>query len=278
MRKLFLFLARYSIVILFLILEIVSFMLYVNNEKFAKSVFFSSSNNIISGIYSVSNSVTEFFKLRSTNENLSVENALLKEHILSLENEIASYVSDSVVSLSYTLSPEKEFEYISAKVINNSTNRYKNYITLNKGALDGVRPDMGVVSPEGVVGIVKTVSDHFSSVISLLNPLININSRIERIKYVGPLVWDGADYRYARLTDIPRHVVLQVGDTIVTSGLTSIFPEGIPVGTIEEFSINDGDAYYDIKVRLAVNFRVLSQVHILDYKNYDEQQALEAGN
>lgn len=275
MRKLILFLVKYSIVFLFLILEIISLALFVNNEQYQKSVFFSSSNTVVAGLYSVSNTVVEFFKLKATNESLSAENAVLKDRLFDLENKIASIEYIDTASVLYHLFPENEYQFIPAKVINNSTNKNLNFITLNRGSRDGIRPDMGIVSADGVVGIVKTVSDRFSVVISILNPMIQVNTKISRNNYTGPLVWDGEDYRYADLLDIPRHVELQVGDTLLTSGLTTTFPEGIPVGVIESFSLNEGDAYYNIRVKLAVNFRVLSQVNAVDYLNYKEQNKLE---
>ncbi len=278
MRKLILFLIRYSIVFLFLILEIISFAIYVNNERFAKSVFFSSSNTVVAALYSASNSVVEFFKLKATNQELSRENAELKNNLFELENKLMALQNEDTVMVfpsSISFRPEYEYRFIPAKIINNSTNKSLNFITLNKGSQDGIRPDMGVVAPDGVVGIVKTVSDRFSVVVSVLNSMIHINTKIVRNNYAGPLVWDGEDYRYADLKDIPRHVDLRVGDTLVTSGLTTTFPEGIPVGVIESFTLNEGDAYYDIRVELAVNFRVISQVHVVDYLNYEEQKEIE---
>lgn len=275
MHKLFLFLARYSIVGLFLLLEIASFALFVGNGRYAGSVFFSSSNALIAGLYSVSGRVTDFFKLRSNNEGLSGENARLKERIAVLENDLA-LARAGLPDTTRFVQPEQEVAYIPARIIHNTTNRVRNYITLNRGASDGLRPDMGVVGPEGVVGIVQTTSDRFATVISLLNPLIQVNCKIKRNNYFGPLGWDGLDYRYAQLTDIPRHVDLYIGDTIVTSGLTTTFPEGIPVGVIENFTCDEGDAFYHIQVRLATDFRRISNVQVIDYKNRDEQEALES--
>jgi rod shape-determining protein MreC len=168
-----------------------------------------------------------------------------------------------------------EYEFISAKVINSSTNKLQNYITLNKGAIDGLKQDMGVVSDEGVVGIIKTVSNRFAVVIPILNPKIQISCKFKRNNYTGGLLWGGEDYRYANLTDIARHVELSLGDTLITSGLTSTFPEGIPVGNIEDFNIKESDAYYKIKVKLAVNFRTLSHVKVINYLNYQEQKGIE---
>jgi rod shape-determining protein MreC len=274
MRKLFLFLARYSTLGLFLVLGTISFALFVSNNKYPQSVFFSSSNHLVSHLFRVSSSVTDFFSLRSENENLLIQNVELKNRIAQLENKLALVEFDNLILFDY-IYPEKEYRFIPAKVINNSTNRTRNFITLNQGARDGIRANMGVVSAEGVVGIVKTVSNRFSVVISVLNPMNRISSKIARSNQIGPLTWDGRDYRYATLTDIPRHVELHIGDSIVTSGLTTAFPAGVPIGVIESYTIGEGDAFYTIRVRLAVNFRTVSNVSVFDYINYYEQKEIE---
>jgi len=247
----------------------------VKNQEYQKSVFLSSSNTMVSSMYEISNSVVEFFKLRAANDNLAEENTALKNEITGLKNKLSTLQPETTDSVHFRVPPEMENVFISAKVINNSTNKLQNYITINKGALDGIKSDMGVISDEGVVGIVKTVSNKFSVVIPILNPKIQINCKFIRNNYSGPLHWNGEDYRYANLTDIARHVELTLGDTLITSGLTKTFPEGIPVGIIEDFNIKESDAYYNIKVKLAVNFRKLSHVKIINYLNYKEQSVLE---
>lgn len=275
MKNLINFFIQYSVVFLFLFLEIISFSLIVKNQGYQKSVFLSSSNTVVSGMYEWSNSVVEFFKLRAANDNLSEENTSLKNQIINLQNKLSTLKPEATDSVHFRIPPEMEYQFISAKVINSSTNKLQNYITLNKGAVDGIMIDMGVISDEGVVGIVKTVSNRFSVVIPVLNPKIEISCKFKRNNYSGGLLWSGEDYRYSNLTDIARHVELALGDTIITSGLTSAFPEGIPVGTIEDFKIKESDPYYKIKVKLAVNFRTLSHVKVINYLNYQEQKDLE---
>ncbi|MDO9154181.1 MAG: rod shape-determining protein MreC [Paludibacter sp.] len=276
MRTLFNFLIQYSVVFLFLLLEIISFTLIVNNQGYQKSVFLSSSNRVAAEMYEISNTVVEFFKLRAANENLSEENTAFKNQLIILQNKLNTLTKNTVRdTIHFRIPPEMEYQFISAKVINNSTNKLQNYITLNKGIVDGIKVDMGVISDEGVVGIIKTVSNRFSVVIPVLNPKILINCKFVRNNYIGTLVWDGNDYRFANLTDIARHVEFKLGDSLVTSGFTNTFPAGIPVGTIEDFNIKESDAYYKIKVKLAVNFRTLSHVKVIDYLNYKEQRYLE---
>jgi rod shape-determining protein MreC len=278
MRNLINFLIRYSVLFLFLILEGIAFTLIVKNQDYQRSVFLSSSNQVVATLYGWNNSVVEFFKLRAANENLSEENTALKNQIIVLQNELATLQPSDTDSIRFKIPPEMQYKFIAAKVINSSTNKLQNYITLNKGAVDGVKPDMGVVSDEGVVGIVKTVSNRFAVVIPVLNPKIQISCKFKNNNYNGSLLWSGEDYRYSNLTDIARHVKLSLGDTLVTSGLTSTFPAGIPVGVIENFNIKESDAYYNIKVKLAVNFRTLLHVKVINYLNYNEQKAIEQQN
>jgi rod shape-determining protein MreC len=275
MKNLINFLIQYSVVFLFLFLEVISFSLIVKNQEYQKSVFLSSSNSVVSGMYEWSNSVVEFFKLRAANDNLSEENTSLKNQIINLQNKLSTLKKETPDSVHFRIPPEMEYQFIAAKVINCSTNKIQNYITLNKGAIDGIKTDMGVISDEGVVGIVKTVSNRFAVVIPILNPKLEISCKFKRSNYSGGLLWGGEDYRYANLKDIARHVELALGDTLVTSGFTSNFPEGIPVGNIEDFKIKESDAYYKIKVKLAVNFRTLSHVKVINYINHQEQKELE---
>ena len=275
MKNLFNFLIQYSVVILFLFLEIISLAMIVQNQGYQKSIYLSSSNSVVSGMYEWSNGVVEFFKLRAANNNLSEENTTLKNQVIKLQNQLTTLKPETKDSVHFRIPPEMEYQFISAKVISCTTNKLQNYITLNKGAIDGIKSDMGVVSDEGVVGIIKNVSRRFSVVIPILNPKIEISCKFKRNNYSGGLMWSGEDYRYANLTDIARHVEFSHGDTLITSGLTSTFPEGIPVGIIEEFKIKESDPYYKIKVKLAVNFRTLSHVKVINYLNYNEQRSLE---
>ncbi len=276
MRKLIAFLIKFSVVILFILLELLSFGLIVNNNGYQKSVFFSSSNTVLASLYEISNSVVEFFYLRQANNGLAYENTRLNNEIIELKNQLNSLkplMSDSTNPV--YVQPENEISYIYAKVIHNSTNKMLNYITLNKGSRDGIRVDMGVVNEEGVVGIVSKVTEKFSVVIPVLNPKLQINSKFKKNNYSGPIVWEGKDYRFAKLNDIARHVKFSLGDSLITSGYTYSFPEGILIGTVDDFIIQESDAYYNIRVKLAVNFRTLSHVRVINYLNYEEQRKLE---
>ena len=260
---------------LFLILEVISFTMIVKNQNYHKSIFLSSSNKVVSEIYVINNSIFEFFRLKGANKNLSEENTALKNEIIELKGKLSTILPRQKDSLKFNIPPEMKYKFISAKVINNSTNKIQNYITLNKGFNDGIKVDMGVVCDEGVVGIIKTVSENFSVVIPIINERLKVNCKFINSNYSGLLQWSGLDYRFANLEDIARHVEFSLGDSLVTSGFTNAFPEGIPVGIIEDFKIKPSDSYYNINVKLAVNFRTLSYVKVINYLNYREQKYLE---
>ena len=278
MRTLIQFLINNTFFFIFLILEIFSISLIVNFNEFQKSSFLSSSNRFVGELYRINNLTTEYFNLRDKNEQLSSENAKLLNRILFLEGKLElkeSKISDTATIDTTNIVPEKNYHYFSAKVINNSTNKLRNFITLNKGYKDGVREDMGVVSDQGVVGVVSNVSEHFSVVISILNPKAKVSCKFKKNNYEGSLVWDGIDYRYAKLEDISEHVQIKKGDTIITTGFSSIFPENIPVGVVKRFKKHPENSYYDIDVKLFTNFKVLSHVKVIDYYYKKEQANLE---
>lgn len=274
MRTLIRFLLQYGVYFLFVLLETISFLLIVNHNQFQKSVFLSSSNKVIGSIYAYQQSVYDYFSLARTNGDLAEENVALKNQIVLLQNQLVSLSTDSTKG-NLHIAPEKDVKFLSAKVVNNSTSKLQNYITLNAGSVSGVSPEMGVINEDGVVGIVQTVSDNFSVVIPILNPKSKISCKLKRSNYFGTLAWNGVDYRFAELIDVPRHVQLAVGDSVLTSGYSSVFPEGIMVGKVESFSKKESDNYYKIKVRLAVNFRTLSYVKVIHYLHQSEQKKLE---
>lgn len=277
MRNLFNFLIRYSVVFLFVFLEIAALVLMAQNRGYQRSVILSSANRWVAELYTGSNSIVEFFKLRQANDRFAEENNELKNQLTNLQNKMAAFTqsNDSNKWKKIKVSPVDEYTYISAKVIRNTTNKLQNYITIDKGANDSIESDMGVISDNSVVGIVKNVSPKFAVIIPTLNPKIQISSRFKKTNYSGPMVWDGKDYRYSYFQDIARHVKFSLGDTVVTSGLTPNFPEGITVGTVNDFNIKESDAYYTIQIKLAVDFRTLTHVQVMKYRNYNEQTLLE---
>lgn len=271
MWSLFRYLQRHHAFILFLILEIVAFVLIFSNNDFQRSMYLNSANRISGTIYSRYSSVVDYFHLSTVNRELSEENSRLRQELTFYKSETT--VTDTLMLKQFTDSAA--YSFIPARVINNSVTRQHNYITLDKGTRDGVQPDMGIVTASGAAGVIIHASESFSTAISLLNLRWNVSAKLKRNNYFGSLAWDGKDYRYALLNEIPFHVDLLKGDTIVTSGFSSIFPEGMKLGVVEDFKKEGGDNFYYIKVRLSVDFKSLSYVEIIRNIHKREIEELE---
>jgi len=270
MRNLFLFLWRFKYFILFLLTEGFCFILIFQNNNFHHAAFVNSTNSMAARMNETVTNFKEYFNLKKVNNDLSLENSRLRgllPQAYYVDSAEKKNISDSI--------HHQQYSFITAKVINNSVNRRNNYLTLNIGSLQGVKPEMGVVCSEGLVGIVKDVSEHFCSVMSFLHKDSRISAKIKKSGYIGSLVWDGYDADHATLKDIALHVQLAKGDTIVTSSYSSIFPEDIMIGRVETFESKAGDNFYDITIRLSTDFNKLSYVYIVTNVLKEEQRALE---
>lgn len=270
MRPLWQFLLRNYFVFLFLFLEGLAVVLFVNNSYYQRAVVVSATNDFSGFFYGMRNDITQYFSLRIINDQLAEENARL------LTAQDASFIKtdNKVFTMNDTLY-RLQYEYITAKVINNTTNRSANYITLNKGAKHGIRKDMAVVSPSGIVGVVNGVSENFCSVMSMLHPLSRVSAKLKRQDYGGTVVWEGGSPKSGRLVDIPIHVKVKPGDTIVTSGYSLMFPEGIMIGTVGFFDVGAGNDFYNIQVSFSTDFNNLKHVYIINNLMKDELEALE---
>jgi rod shape-determining protein MreC len=211
--------------------------------------------------------------LSKVNSRLAAENARLRSNF-KLRPSDNDVIPDSKT---FTFIPYDSgyFKFVSAKVVNNSVNKPYNYIVLNKGGKDGIKTDQGIISADGIVGMVTNVTDNYSLGLSVLNQHWSVSSKIKKSNFFCSLYWDGKDYRYANLMEVPFHVSLQLGDTIVTSGYSSIFPEGVLIGTIESFEQLQGENYYDVRVKLSVDFKTITYVEIVENKNTTEINQLE---
>lgn len=277
MRKLLDFLVRKRHWFLFLLLEIVSLMLIYRNNAYQRNIIFSSANVVTGHLASASGYVTSYLNLRETNKDLLERNGELEMKLLELQDQIEMIKADSTHFAGFAPDSTEVFPYdfILADVANNSVSHLSNYITVRKGRKDGVAPDMGVVSERGVIGIVSTVSDHFSVIIPLLNPKFRLSCKVLGSSYFGSLSWDGRSARVAKLDELPRHVEFKKGDTIVTSGYSAVFPAGIIVGTIADFEKQHDDNFYSLKVELATNFESLKTVRIIRNYRQEEQIRIE---
>ena len=270
MRNLFLFLWRYNFFIFFLLLEACCIYLIVQNSNYRRASFINSTNRVAAEVNSGVSAVTEYINLRTTNEALARQNATLRglfPDVYYIDSALRRTVSDTNYRQQYT--------FLTAKVVNNSVNRRSNYLTLDRGSLQGVKPEMGVICPDGVVGIVKDVSEHYCSVISFLHKDSRISARNRKNGDLGSLVCGGTDDAHGQLTDIAKHVKLAPGDTIVTSSFSAIFPEGVMIGVIDRVNPETSDNFQDIDVKLSTPFASLSYVYIVGNLYKEEQRALE---
>ncbi len=274
MRSLLRFLAKNYFFLLFLALESISMILVVRYNNYQKVQFLNSSNRVTAGIYDTFNSVYSFFHLQQINSELATDNARLRNQLQQFKEAGLPLNGDTLKSDSLVA----RYQFIPARVINNSVNKQSNFITLNKGRKDGIEPDMGIIGPGGVVGIITNVSDHYSTGPTILNKRWRVSAKIKESNYFGSLGWDGYDHRGAKLNEIPFHVKMEVGDTIVTSGYSSVFPEGITIGKITGFNHESGDNFYDINVELSTNFMTLTHVEIIKDNHINEITNLQKHN
>ena len=274
MRNLLNFLFRYNHCIVFVLLQGMSFLLLFSFNNYQHSRFFTSANAFVGKIYEATRAVTGYFDLQRQNEVLMERNIWLEQQLLLADKRLKEMEEASTTSWPAETTTTM-FQSYKACVIKNSLNRADNYITLNQGSLAGIKPDMGVIGPNGVVGIVYKTSPHYSLVISLLSSKSNLSCKIAGNEYFGFLQWEGGDSRYAYLKDLPRHAEFAIGDTIVTSGFSTVFPQGMMVGVIEEANdTNDGLSFL-LKIKLATDFGKLRNVHVLAREGIEEQKLLE---
>ncbi|HHJ11158.1 MAG TPA: rod shape-determining protein MreC [Bacteroidetes bacterium] len=269
MRNLLRFLYKYYFFLFFLILEVIAVSMGIQYSLYQRARFVSATENISAFFNETISSFSDYFQLVETNRKLSLENTRLKNQLQRV------YRSDDLFFIGEqdTLHRQKYF-FTSARVINNSVNRMHNYLTIDKGRKQGISPEMGVICPEGIVGITAGVTKNFSSVISLLNINFHVSAKLKKNDYFGTLSWDGQDYRRAILNDIPYHVSIELGDTVVTSGFSAIFPEGIMIGTVEKAKVVNGN-FYTIVVKLSTDFKCLVYVDVISNLQKKERKKLE---
>ena len=275
MRNLLNFLLKYNYWLLFILLEVICFVLLFRFNNYQQSVFFTSANVVAGKVYEVSGGISSYFHLKSVNEDLLDRNMALEQQITNLENRLKDYRIDSITMNSIRYLEQAEYKIIKAHVIRNSLNQADNYITLDKGSSAGIRPEMGVIDGNGVVGIVYKTSPSYSLVISVLNSKSSISCKIIGSEYFGYLKWEYGDSRYAYLKDLPRHAEFNLGDTVVTSGYSTVFPAGVMVGTVDDMSDSNDGLSYLLKIKLATDFGKLGNVRVISRNGQGEQRELE---
>lgn len=257
MVGLFSFIQKHIFLILFVLLESVAVVMFINSQPFHSRSVAKSFNSIAGPVLSLEKEIGDYLSLKEQNE------ALLNYNTFLLNKIEETQPADSA-----------RYFFLSAKVVRNDIHREKNYIVINKGSIDGVSPDMGVFGTQGIVGIVAEVGTHYSTVVSLLNPYSVISARLKDSGHVATVTWDGQNSRFGVMTDIPTHLTLQPGDTIVTSGFSSAFPADMLIGTVEKFYISPSRDFNKAQIRFATDFGTLRNVFIVGDREADEIETL----
>lgn len=269
MRELFAFIEKHSFILLFLLLQIVSFIIVINFNEPQRSRFGVVSNAFQGRLYSITQKVTRYFYLDIANQRLIEENAKLYE-----QQEYSKY--DDVVNVTHVNDEEnqQQYEYIPAKVLHNSINKPHNYITINKGWKHGIEKNMAVICPSGIVGVVVRTSKNFSLIMTVLNPDFRVSTKFKDSGFYGSLAWNGKNYKIATLEEIPLHVIINVGDTLVTNSYSNLFPSEIMVGTIESFYQDNN--FFSADVRLSTDFKRVDYVYVVKDLYKKERELLES--
>lgn len=268
MKNLILFILRNHYVLLFILLESVSFVMVVRYNSYQHTSFINSSAAVAGRVNSVFSTVNNYLSLNQRNQELNDELARLRT-MMPESSKIDTLAAQTAFDSVYT----QQYEYLPCRVISNSVKSANNFLTLDIGSKHGVEPGMAVVSAMGAVGVVKAVSPNFSSVISLLNQNLKISAMLEKSGYFGSLGWEGGDYRIANLEDLPGHITVRKGDVVITSGYSTIFPKGVMIGNVESVTAHGVNGFMSASVRLSVDFKRLSNVQVV--RNLLKKEQLE---
>ena len=272
MNNLLNFFVKHSAWFIFAIYVILSLVLLFKDNPYQQSVYLTSANRVSAAVYKTFNGVTSYFHLHDINESLQERNATLEMELIELREQMADLALLAPDSLRQP--SLRQYTFVMAHVISNSISQPNNYITIDRGHIDGVSPEMGVIDQNGVVGIVNVVGSHAARIISLLNPHMRLSCKLRDSGFYGSLVWDGKSPRLAVLEELPKHVTFHKGDTIVTSGYSAVFPEGIIVGTVEGLARDMSDSFVSLRIRLTTNFSQLSNVRVITNNMKEQIDAL----
>ena len=268
MQQIFNFIYKNSNRLLFLLLLGISLFLSIQSHSYHRSKIISSANFLSGGVYERINNVSEYLNLKTQNDALAQENAKLRSLLFNAKDTASIQKLDSLKGV-------KPNDIIVSKVIHNTFNTHENYLTINSGSLQGVKPDMGVINSLGIVGIIDNTSNNYATVISILNVKSQINAKLKKSNHFGSLTWDGKSTGFVQLTDVPRLASIRIGDTIVTGGQSVIFPENINIGTVSKRYYENETNYYKIDVKLFNDMTNLGHVYIIKSKNREEIINLE---
>ena len=268
MQQIISFLYKNKYFILFLLLEFLAVFFTIQSHSYHKSKFINSANFVSGGIYNKINNFKEFLLLKEENIRLSEENVQLK-NILNQQDKLESQISSKVID---TINFNQKYSYISAKVINNNYRKNNNYLTINKGKTNQIKSDLGVINSKGIIGITKSVSNKYATVLSILNVNSRINVKLLNSNHFGSLSWNNQDYNTVQLLDLPIQANIKAGDTIITGGKSTIFPEGIPVGIIKDFKTKNNN-YDFINITLFNDMSSIGFVEVIT--NLDKEEIID---
>ena len=271
MQQILNFIIRNKNFLLFLLLFSLSILFTIQSHSYHKSKFINSANFLTGGVYNSVYNISEYFHLQSQNQDLAEENRRLRSLLRNAGIKLDSIFIDS-------LSFNTVYKFYNAKIIKNSYSLTTNVLTLNQGKKSGIKQDLGVISPRGIIGIVDKTSKNFATVISILNTTTRISAQLKKTNHFGTLTWNGKSPQYIQLIDIPKVAPLKQGDTIMTSGRSTIFPKGILVGTIENFKLDAAENYYELNIKLFNDMTNLEHVYVIENLNTSEINNLLNGN
>lgn len=268
MQQLIYFIQKYRYFLFFLFLELIAFQLIINNLNFHNSKFINSASSITGDFYKKTNSIRDYFQLDIENKELLNENLILKNKLERLSQKIDTV---AVTEIFEKTNASQRYLYLQGRIEKNQFRNNYNFLTINLGKKDSITPEMGVINSKGILGIVENVLHRYSRVRSILNKSSKINAKLKNSNYFGTLTWDGFDYNITQLLDIPRQAKLKVGDTIITGGMSSIFPEGIPIGSIDTI-VNGASIKRVINIKLFNDMSSLKNIYVV--KDFDKQQLM----
>ena len=268
MKNLINFISNFYAVFLFLLLELIGMSLVVSYNTYQNIRFMNWTADISGGLYDFTNNFTEYLSLKDANNKLAEENAALKQF---LPNSYFSSANGFMPFADTTL--EQQYEFMAAKVIYSTINKRNNYAIINKGSENGIEPEMGVMVNGQAVGVVTEVSSHYATVMPILHGQASLSAQLQKQLFFGLITWDGDDPEIAQLSDIPSHVDIQKGDTILTRQASGIFPEGVLIGTIMNWEEDPSTGFYNIDVQLACDFRKLYYVQVV--QNAFQEELIE---
>lgn len=274
MRKLLDFLSKYNYWLVFILLEAISLCALFRFNGYQGSVWFTSANTVSGQVMEWQSNILSYLALGDNNRALTERNVVLEHRIAQLEHQLKKLDTEHSYTEQRTDSLLRSYQLLDANVVNNSVLSQDNYITINRGETDGVRPEMGVVCGTGVVGIVYLTAPHYSIVMPVLNSKSNISCRLRKSGYFGYLNWDGGNPLYAWMNDVPRYAKIKTDDVIETSGFSSVFPEGLFIGKVNQVSDSKDGLSYRIKVHLGTDFARLRDVCIIMSSDQNELDSL----